>query len=245
MQEQLDRFESLLVDLLEISRFDAGAAVLEIDRTDLVPMVERIIHATEPLAERNKLKVRFAAYERPAFVECDPRRIDRVIRNLVDNAIEHANGTDVVIELAGNPESVAVTVRDFGVGLMPGEASLVFSRFWRADKARARTTGGTGLGLAIALEDTRLHSGWLEAWGEPDQGACFRLTLPRQVGGVIEQAALALSDELLLVDEKTLPDDAVNLESGSNGASDWVQTTGVGGLIHDDRESPRWQRGDL
>ncbi len=194
LQEQLDRFESLLVDLLEISRFDAGAAVLETDRSDLVPMIERIIHATEPLAERNALKVRFAAYERPAFVECDPRRIDRVIRNLVDNAIEHANGTGVVIELAGDSDSVAITVRDFGVGLMPGEASLVFSRFWRADKARTRTTGGTGLGLAIALEDVRLHGGWLEAVGEPGAGACFRLTLPRVAGEVFSTSPLSMSD---------------------------------------------------
>jgi two-component system sensor histidine kinase MtrB len=193
LQEQLDRFELLLVDLLEISRFDAGAAVLEIDRTDLVPMIERIIHSTEPLAERNSLKVRFTAYEQPAFVECDPRRIDRVIRNLVDNAIEHANGSNVVIELAGNSEAVAITVRDFGVGLMPGEASLVFSRFWRADKARARTTGGTGLGLAIALEDVRLHSGWLEAVGEPGAGACFRLTLPRVVGETFSSSPLSMT----------------------------------------------------
>ncbi len=192
LQEQLDRFELLLVDLLEISRFDAGAAILERDRTDLVPMIERIIHATELLAERNSLRVRFAAYERPAFVECDPRRIDRVIRNLVDNAIEHANGTDVVIEIAGNAEAVAITVRDFGVGLMPGEASLVFSRFWRADKARARTTGGTGLGLAIALEDVRLHSGWLEAAGEPGAGACFRLTLPRVAGEAFSSSPLSM-----------------------------------------------------
>jgi two-component system, OmpR family, sensor histidine kinase MtrB len=157
----------------------------------------------------------------------------------------------VLVELAGNETAVSVTVRDFGVGLHPGEASLVFSRFWRADKARARTTGGTGLGLAIALEDTRLHSGWLEAWGEPGQGACFRLTLPRQVGGVIGEAALALSDEFTQADDPTgINPESVTIndahgDSTPLGAQDWVHTTGVGGLIHDDRETPRWQRGDL
>ena len=75
--------------------------------------------------------------------------------------------------------AVAVAVRDYGVGLKPGEATRVFSRFWRADPARARTTGGTGLGLSIALEDARLHGGWLQAWGEPGGGSQFRLTLPR------------------------------------------------------------------
>jgi len=73
-----------------------------------------------------------------------------------------------------------VAVRDHGVGFRPEEAEMVFSRFWRADPARARTTGGTGLGLSIALEDARLHGGRLDAWGSPGDGAYFRLTLPRR-----------------------------------------------------------------
>jgi two-component system sensor histidine kinase MtrB len=218
LQNQLDRFEALLVDLLEISRFDAGAAVLDVERVDLVPLVERILQASEPLADRNNLRVRFAAYERPCFVECDSRRIDRVIRNLIDNAIEHANELGVVVELAGNETAISLTVRDFGVGLHPGEASMVFSRFWRADKARARTTGGTGLGLAIALEDTRLHAGWLEAWGEPGFGACFRLTLPRTAGGSIGAAALALFEE----DELTERDEPDQNPSNSNSSEHYV-----------------------
>ena len=215
LQQQLDRFESLLVDLLEISRFDAGVAVLDIERTDLIPMVERVVHSTVPLAQRNNLKVRFAAFERPAFVECDPRRIDRVLRNLVDNAIEHANETSVVIELAGDHDAIAITVRDFGVGLMPGEASLVFSRFWRADKARARTTGGTGLGLAIALEDVRLHGGWLEASGEPGIGACFRLTLPRIAGGGFTTSPLSMHEESLGAPESIESDELSALQGNA------------------------------
>jgi two-component system sensor histidine kinase MtrB len=105
--------------------------------------------------------------------------VERVLRNLVVNAVEHGEGKDVVVKLAAAGGAVAVAVRDYGVGLKPGEATRVFSRFWRADPARARTTGGTGLGLSIALEDARLHGGWLQAWGEPGGGSQFRLTLPR------------------------------------------------------------------
>ena len=83
-------------------------------------------------------------------------------------------------------------MRDHGVGLRPGESALVFNRFWRADPARARTTGGTGLGLAIALEDARLHGGWLQAWGQPGDGANFRLTLPRQAKAELVSAPLPL-----------------------------------------------------
>ncbi|HET8981164.1 MAG TPA: ATP-binding protein, partial [Pedococcus sp.] len=95
----------------------------------------------------------------------------------------------------GNDSAVAVVVRDHGVGLRPGEGALVFNRFWRADPARARTTGGTGLGLAISLEDARLHDGWLQAWGEPGVGSCFRLTLPRRTGVPIDESPLPLSPE--------------------------------------------------
>lgn len=200
LQNQLDRFEALLSDLLEISRFDAGAAKLDSESVDLSQLTQRVIDASEPLADSQGLRVRFAAYERPCSVVCDARRIDRIIRNLVDNAVEHGDSAGVLVELAGDDEVATLTVRDFGVGLRPGEAALVFNRFWRADPARARTTGGTGLGLAIALEDARLHGGWLEAWGEPGAGACFRLTLPRTAGGAVTHAVLPLGDEAVEFD---------------------------------------------
>ncbi|MFM1916830.1 MAG: hypothetical protein RJB01_345 [Actinomycetota bacterium] len=201
LQNQLDRFEALLADLLEISRFDAGAAVLDVEQVDLCVITQRVIDSAELLAERRGVRVRFAAYERPCLVRCDPRRIDRILRNLVDNAIEHADGQGVVVELGANDRAVAVAVRDFGVGLRPGESSLVFNRFWRADPARARTTGGTGLGLAIALEDARLHGGWLEADGDPGDGACFRLTLPREAGGSFKNSPLPLREDAPMADD--------------------------------------------
>ncbi|MFI2200538.1 MtrAB system histidine kinase MtrB [Streptomyces sp. NPDC020192] len=179
LADQLDRFESLLADLLEISRFDAGAAALEAEPIDLREVVRRVVSGTEPLAERKGTHIRVVGDQQPVVAEADARRVERVLRNLVVNAVEHGEGKDVVVKLATAGGAVAVAVRDYGVGLKPGEATRVFSRFWRADPARARTTGGTGLGLSIALEDARLHGGWLQAWGEPGGGSQFRLTLPR------------------------------------------------------------------
>ncbi|MFE5895254.1 MtrAB system histidine kinase MtrB [Streptomyces sp. Marseille-Q5077] len=179
LADQLDRFESLLADLLEISRFDAGAAALEAEPIDLREVVRRVVSGAEPLAERKGTQIRVVGDQQPIVAEADARRVERVLRNLVVNAVEHGEGRDVVVKLASAGGAVAVAVRDYGVGLKPGEATRVFSRFWRADPARARTTGGTGLGLSIALEDARLHGGWLQAWGEPGGGSQFRLTLPR------------------------------------------------------------------
>lgn len=193
LHKELDRFESLLTDLLEISRFDAGAAVLEVESTDLRASVERAVDAHRALAASRGTDLVLRMPSRPVLADMDSRRIERILRNLVANAIEHGEGRPVEVTIGENDSAVAVTVRDHGVGLRPGEAALVFTRFWRADPARARTTGGTGLGLAIALEDARLHAGRLEAWGALGEGSCFRLTLPRQADATITSSPLPLS----------------------------------------------------
>lgn len=192
LQTQLDRFEELLSDLLEISRFDAGAAALDLDAVDVRTIVQRVLDSLAPLAQRTGSALLFVPSAQSCVAEVDQRRIERILRNLVANAIEHGEGRDVVVRVAGDTRAVAVTVRDHGIGLRPGETALVFNRFWRADPARARTTGGTGLGLAIALEDARLHHGWLQAWGETGAGSQFRLTLPRRAGDVISASPLPL-----------------------------------------------------
>ncbi|MFE2523595.1 MtrAB system histidine kinase MtrB [Streptomyces sp. NPDC059382] len=192
---QLDRFESLLADLLEISRFDAGAAALEAEPIDLREVVRRVIDGAEPLAEHKGSRIRVLGDTQPVIAEADSRRVERVLRNLVVNAVEHGEGRDVVVRLASAGGAVAVAVRDYGVGLKPGEATRVFNRFWRADPARARTTGGTGLGLSIAVEDARLHGGWLQAWGEPGGGSQFRLTLPRTADEPLRGSPIPLEPE--------------------------------------------------
>ena len=192
LQAQLDRFEALLADLLEISRFDAGAAVLEPEPHDLRDLVARAVEADRPLAQRRGADMVIHQPTTPCVADIDPRRVDRILRNLIGNAVEHSEGRPIDVTIACDDEAVAVVVRDHGVGLRPGESSLVFNRFWRADPARARTTGGTGLGLSIALEDARLHGGWLQAWGQPGDGANFRLTLPRHAGGELDHSPLDL-----------------------------------------------------
>ncbi|MGH8970502.1 MAG: MtrAB system histidine kinase MtrB, partial [Actinomycetes bacterium] len=188
LQTQLDRFEALLGDLLEISRYDAGAAQLDAEPTDLRVIAAQVIEATEPLAERWGSVLAIRGPDGPCIAEVDGRRIERVLRNLVVNAIEHGEGGPVDVRVAADEHAVAVAVRDHGVGLTSGEAAMVFNRFWRADPARARTTGGTGLGLSIALEDAHLHGGWLQVWAEEGDGSQFRLTVPRRLGDELERS---------------------------------------------------------
>ena len=200
LQRELDRFETLLVDLLEISRFDAGAAALDLDDVNLTDVVRRVVDNTRALADQRHTRVVVRAPDTPCVAEADVRRVERIVRNLVTNAIDHAESREIVVTVAADEQAAAIAVRDHGVGLEVGESAMVFNRFWRADPARARTSGGTGLGLAISLEDTHLHGGWLQAWGKPDEGAQFRLTLPRRVGTPLRHSPLPL-----------VPDDAAEV----------------------------------
>lgn len=207
LQHELDRFEGLLVDLLEISRFDAGAANLELEDVNLADVARRVVAENQTLAESRGTHLVVRVIDDPAIAEVDVRRVERILRNLVTNAIDYAGSDDVVVSVASNRTAAAVTVRDYGIGLKPGDETRVFSRFWRADPARTRTSGGTGLGLSIALEDARLHGGWLQAWGSPGQGSQFRLTVPRRAGDPVIGSPIPLDPRY------------GSASSGSNGSS--------------------------
>lgn len=182
LHTQVQRFETLLADLLEISRYDAGSVQLELEATSLAELAEDIIDQMRPLAEGRGSELRLVAPGGYSPTEMDPRRVRRVLRNLIGNAIEHGEGRPVVVTVDSNQHAVAVGVRDFGLGMKPDDAERVFDRFWRADPSRQRTIGGTGLGLSIALGDARLHGGTLAVWSELAVGTNFVLTLPRDPG---------------------------------------------------------------
>jgi two-component system sensor histidine kinase MtrB len=179
LHAQVQRFETLLSDLLEISRYDAGSVQLELEATSLAHVAEDVIEQMRPLAEGRGSELRLVAPGGYSPVDMDPRRVRRVLRNLIGNAIEHGEGRPVVITVDSNQHAVAAGVRDSGLGMDPADAERVFDRFWRADPSRQRTIGGTGLGLSIALGDATLHGGTLAVWSELGVGTNFVLTLPR------------------------------------------------------------------
>lgn len=209
MVDELDRFESLLSDLLEVSRYDAGMAELQLDSVDVRTCVMDCVVAAGPVAATTGVRIITHLPDDEVVAQVDQTRLERIVRNLINNAVDHAEGGPVEVEMAADDDALAIAVTDHGVGLKPGEAGLVFNRFWRADPSRQRRTGGTGLGLAISLEDARLHGGWLQAWGSPGAGARFRLTVPREQGFVLTASPLPLRP----VGED---DDSVGADSGSS-----------------------------
>ena len=205
LHTQVMRFEVLLADLLEISRYDAGAVELDLEPTNLVPLVEDAVDSMKSVAQERGSELRVLAPGGYFEAEVDARRIRRILRNLLGNAIEHGEGGPIVVIVDSNESAIAIAVRDYGIGMRPGEVERVFDRFWRADPSRKRTIGGTGLGLAISLEDAVLHDGDLEVWSEFGVGSCFRVTLPRERGVPIKSSPIELP-----------PDDSIPLQEADD-----------------------------
>lgn len=192
MQNQIERFERLLADLLEISRYDAGAVQAELELRDLNAVVGSAIASIEPLAASRNMPIQVQLPAKAVEAEIDSKRIERLIVNLLSNAVEHGEGKPIQVEVGENASAVAVCVTDFGVGMTKQQLERIFDRFWRADPARQRSLGGTGLGLAISKEDAILHRGWLQVWSKPKRGSSFRLTLPKRADLVIANSPLPL-----------------------------------------------------
>jgi two-component system, OmpR family, sensor histidine kinase MtrB len=192
LHTQVERFEVLLADLLEMSRYDAGAVDMEVEPTSIVRLVEDAIEAMSTLSASKGSELRLVAPGGYFEAELDARRIRRILQNLLGNAVDHGEGKPIVVYVDSDSDAVAIAVRDYGVGMTPASVERVFDRFWRADPSRQRVTGGTGLGLAISLEDAALHGGWLEVWSAPGEGSCFRLTLPRRRGETLVSSPLEL-----------------------------------------------------
>jgi two-component system sensor histidine kinase MtrB len=207
LHTQVERFEVMLADLLEMSRYDAGAVELDVEPTNLVRLVEESLEGIRPLADERSSELRLVAPGGYFEADVDARRVRRVLQNLLGNAVDHGEGKPIVVHVDSDADAIAIAVRDYGLGMDEAQLERVFDRFWRADPSRQRTTGGTGLGLAIATEDAQVHGGQLDVWSRPGEGTCFRLSLPRRRGEAIGRSPIDLPPAEPL-DGALQPDDA-------------------------------------
>lgn len=188
---QIERFENLLSELLEVSRFDAEVAVLSLDRVDIVALVRRSVDDLGFALREKDSEIRIDTEEESILIDADPRRVERIMRNLLGNAIDHAEDKPIDVSIRANESAVSIGVRDYGVGLSPQHINRVFDRFWRADPSRSRIRGGTGLGLSIAREDAQLHGGEIRVWGELGRGSNFILTIPKSQESIHIEPAIS------------------------------------------------------
>ena len=173
---EISRFRQLVEDLLEISRYDAGA--VRIDREDL-RLAEFVLQAVGASGHRD-VPIELDAELAGVIVAADKRRLARVIANLLDNAAKYGDGATVVA-LGKVDDAVQIAVEDLGVGVPVEERQLIFDRFARGGIAGRRGAGeGVGLGLALVAEHVRLHGGrvWVEDRADGREGARFVVELP-------------------------------------------------------------------
>jgi two-component system, OmpR family, sensor histidine kinase MtrB len=192
LQSQTEHFRQLVLDLLEISRFDAGAAELNVTDVDLPELVRQVAAGHELSVDASGLGNR--------IVRLDKRRVERILTNLIQNAQNYAGGaTDVVltsrsdespVSLPFSLRMITIAVDDAGPGIPEGERTLIFERFRRGSAQRSGATKGTGLGLSLVAEHARLHGGSARVEEAPSGGARFvvevraGMVATQEVGGL-------------------------------------------------------------
>jgi signal transduction histidine kinase len=180
LREQTRLLSQLVDDLFELARIDAGALTLELRDAPVAPLVQSCIRGLEAEATARRVTMTTETDASDANVRCAPEKVERVLLNLLTNALRHtpSDGTIAVV-VESLEREVRLSVEDTGEGLPADAAHRLFERFWRGDRARSRTTGGAGLGLAIARGLVEAQGGRIWAENRPEGGARISFTLPR------------------------------------------------------------------
>jgi signal transduction histidine kinase len=179
MREQVRTLGLLVDDLFELARIDAGVLTLELHEAPLSALIQSCLRGLEAEAQARRVALSAQIDGDPPVV-CAPDKVERVLFNLLTNALRHTpsdGSVAVVVEPLG--EEICVTVEDTGGGIPSESRDRIFDRFWRSDPARSRETGGAGLGLAIARGLVEAQGGRIWAENRPGGGARISFTLPR------------------------------------------------------------------
>jgi len=171
---------TLINDILDLSKIEAGKVEVQPQRVDLPGLMERLRRNFEPMAQERGLVFRTEIGEEPLpELETDPGRLEQVLRNFISNALKFTDAGEVAVEVDSLTDgSVAFSVRDTGIGIEVDQQSVIFEAFRQADGSTARRHGGTGLGLSISRELAWLLGGRIELASAPGRGSTFALVLP-------------------------------------------------------------------
>lgn len=177
---QVSRFEKMLADLLDVSRYDAKHADFTLVNDDLREPIRSAREVVSQIALSRGTKIQLHLPDHIVLTTFDRSRIVGVVRNLLSNAIDFSAGKPIDVTLYESDDAAAIVVRDHGTGISAEKLPHIFDRFWRGDPSRSRETGGSGLGLSIVEQNVDLHRGAIDVHSQPGQGTCFIVTLPRR-----------------------------------------------------------------
>ena len=179
LREQTRTLATLIDDLFELARIDAGALTLELQEAQVPALVSSCVSGLEAEARARQIRLEAHLEDSLPDVFCAPEQVQRVLFNLLTNALRHTpSDGSVVVRARRRASELEVSVEDTGVGLTGEAQQRIFERFWRRDASRTRSSGGTGLGLAIAQGFVEAQGGRIWAENRPQGGARFAFTLP-------------------------------------------------------------------
>jgi two-component system, OmpR family, phosphate regulon sensor histidine kinase PhoR len=175
-----DRLQTLIQDLLELSKIEKHGFELSLDKREISGLVGEVMPILKDRAEKKGITIH-SRFDSIGEAEVDPYRMKQVFINLISNAIVYTpQGGDVIISITEDQERVHVSISDNGIGISREELPRIFERFYRVDKARSRNSGGTGLGLAIVKHIIEAHEGKIEVESELNKGTTFKVTLHKK-----------------------------------------------------------------
>ncbi|MFD2379956.1 ATP-binding protein [Paenibacillus xanthanilyticus] len=186
IRNETERMIRLVTDLLHLSRLDSNQAPLRRQSTSVPEMLEEVADRFSFQMRKKSIRSTVRVEDGIKHVLLDRDQIDQVLDNLVSNAIKYTldGGRIEIVASRPDPSSIAIRVKDTGIGISRKDLSRIFDRFYRVDKARSRNMGGTGLGLSIAREIVKAHGGTIALDSEPNEGTTVTVTLPAlQEGG--------------------------------------------------------------
>lgn len=179
INENVDRLNRLVNDLLELSRIETGQQTLDLTATPLVPALEACIQRLEHRAQARQQHLSLAVDCEPVDAQADDLALDQILDNLVDNAIKYtpAGGT-ITLKASQSAGQAHIDIIDNGFGISEKDLPRIFERFYRADRARDRQDPGTGLGLSIVKHLVQAQGGNIDVKSNLGQGSCFTVSLP-------------------------------------------------------------------
>ena len=178
--DEANQMHQIVLELLDLARFDAGSVEMEMDDVDCNALLEKTVEKFLPLAREKNIEIETLLSEIP-LVRGDDIRLMQAFSNLLDNAIKYSPpGKKIVVSSAQNGSNIEIEFRDWGRGIDADEISRIFERFYQTDKSRtAGTSKGYGLGLAITKEIITSHGGWITAHSQKGKGSTFKVVLPQ------------------------------------------------------------------
>ncbi len=179
--KSLDGLDALVKDLMALSQMETGEMKMNVERVDLVELVDEVFEQLEKSAHDRQITLRLRTGSiGPVWVRADPQRIQQVLTNLIENGIRYGNQNGrVLVTLEDDKKSLLVSVRDDGPGIPAEHLNRIFERFYRVEKSRSKDRGGTGLGLAIVKHILSAHKSKITVMSKLEKGTTFKFKLDR------------------------------------------------------------------